>query len=416
MTKFVHTIIIAGALASASALAFSCMKAGSAASFDSRGGAYPMDAEAAYSDGGNGQGGGDASGIVTAGEWNDLDNWKFWSKLAEGDFKDMTGDWGFYTDGRVAVKAVDEDGVPVCGAKVELLRDGSAIWTTKTDNHGRAECWTGLYDGKYASSGLSLAIAGKTMEEIPAVTWFQDDEVKTNVYTISPISTQYAADIAFIVDATGSMADEIMFLKSDMVSIIKKVMESQSGMKIRTGAVFYRDEGDDYLTRTSNFNDELSVTRDFIEAQNADGGGDYPEAVHSALEASIQELSWSSEAMTRLAFMLLDAPAHDDPAIIESLHKSIRIYAQNGIKLIPISASGIEKSTEALLRMFSIATNATYVFITNDSGVGNDHIEASVGDYQVEKLNDLIIRLINYYTETPAAEQPSSGSQEEPAQ
>ena len=33
------------------------------------------------------------------------------------------------------------------------------------------------------------------------------------------------------------------------------------------------------------------------------------------------------------------------------------------------------------------------------SGVGGDHIEASVGQYKVEQLNDLLVRLISEYTE-----------------
>ena len=36
-----------------------------------------------------------------------------------------------------------------------------------------------------------------------------------------------------------------------------------------------------------------------------------------------------------------------------------------------------------------------YVFITNHSGIGNDHLEPTVGDYEVEFLNDLMVRLIN---------------------
>jgi hypothetical protein len=51
------------------------------------------------------------------------------------------------------------------------------------------------------------------------------------------------------------------------------------------------------------------------------------------------------------------------------------------------------------MRFFSITTNGTYVFITNHSGVGNSHLEPSVGEYQVEFLNDLMVRLINKYAE-----------------
>ncbi len=44
-----------------------------------------------------------------------------------------------------------------------------------------------------------------------------------------------------------------------------------------------------------------------------------------------------------------------------------------------------------------MATGGTYVFLTNDSAVGGEHIAASVGEYQVEKLRDLIARLIIAY-------------------
>ena len=64
------------------------------------------------------------------------------------------------------------------------------------------------------------------------------------------------------------------------------------------------------------------------------------------------------------------------------------------IKIIPVTASGIDKETEFLMRFFSVSTNGTYVFITNDSGIGNDHIEASVGEYEVENLNDLLVNML----------------------
>ena len=100
-----------------------------------------------------------------------------------------------------------------------------------------------------------------------------------------------------------------------------------------------------------------------------------------------------------LAFLLLDAPPHHNQEVMESIRKSIETYAANGIKLIPIAASGIDKNTEFLLRLMAIFTDGTYVFITNHSGIGNDHIEPTIGQYQVELLNELIVRLIGEYTE-----------------
>ena len=63
----------------------------------------------------------------------------------------------------------------------------------------------------------------------------------------------------------------------------------------------------------------------------------------------------------------------------------------------PVAASGVDKDTEFMLRFFDLATGGTYVFLTNDSGIGNDHIEASVGDHEVEPLADLMVKLIRKY-------------------
>ena len=60
------------------------------------------------------------------------------------------------------------------------------------------------------------------------------------------------------------------------------------------------------------------------------------------------------------------------------------------------------------MKALSIATNGTYVFITDDSGVGLPHLEATVSDFKVEMLNDLMVRLI-----TDFSEQPDCGSKKQ---
>ena len=353
------------------------------------------------------QGGNSEAGIVTAAEWNDLVHWDFWAELLQKeDFKDKSDYWKFYTDNRVAVKVTDKSGNPCIGSHVALVREKngsrSTVWETITDNHGQAECWIGLFQRENVSvEELRITIEGELMDGHPQVSSLgQGGNVALNSYTVavsSPANSR--ADIAFIVDATGSMSDEIDFLKSDLTDIISKVAEVRPSLTMRTAALFYRDKGDEYLTRHSDFSENLATTTAFIGEQSADGGGDYPEAVHTALEEMLQNLSWDANARTRLAFLILDAPPHYQSDIIGSLQKSIATAARSGIRLIPVTASGIDKNTEFLMRFFAIATGGTYVFITNDSGVGDSHIEASVGDHEVELLNSLIIRLIGYYTE-----------------
>ena len=152
------------------------------------------------------------------------------------------------------------------------------------------------------------------------------------------------------------------------------------------------------MTKYSQFTDDYRQTIQYIAMQNARGGGDHPEAVHTALETGLQNLDWNASARARIAFLVLDAPAHQDhQGVIESLQRSIESYAKYGIKIIPVFCSSPTKECEFMCRYFSILSGGTYVFLTDDSGVGGDHIEASVGDFQVEALNDLLVRLIAKY-------------------
>lgn len=372
----------------------------------------------AGSQGGNEQ---SQAGRVTAGEWRDLDNWLFWSGLMTENIVDSSETneeyypyeiesygyycsyWGFYTNNRVAVRLTDASGAPQKDVPVQLVRlngeNPIVLYEARTDNKGETNLWLGLTQEQKSvdATTLALVVNGAQQPEAVRITHFGEEPV-WNAFTAS-VAGAVNMDIAFIVDATGSMTDEIDFLKADLTNIISTVQSRHADANIRTAAVFYRDEGDDYLTRESDFSANLSTTTAFIELQTADGGGDYPEAVHSALQAGIQKLSWHENNCIRLAFMLLDAPPHKNDQVIASLQQSIPQYSKAGIRIIPVAASGIDKTTEFFLRFTAIATDGTYVFLTNDSGVGGDHIKATVGEYKVELLNELIVRLIEEYLE-----------------
>lgn len=349
-----------------------------------------------------GEGGNTSAGVLTAGEWNDLDHWDFWGKLfKDEDITKASKVWEFNVDKRIAVKVTDAAGKAVSGARVEATMDSKIVWSTVTDNHGTANLWLNLFDGKELDDDavLKVRINGKEQSGTPVISYPQDGDAKVNSYKASQkADIENSVDVAFVVDATGSMEDEIRFLQDDIEDIIGKASAINSA-SIRTGAIFYRDEEDEYVTRSSQLTAKTADTREFIRHQSAYGGGDYPEAVHTALEATLQELDWNVYAKSRIAFLILDAPAHLKTKVVESLHKSIEKFADMGIIIIPVAASGADLQTEFMLRNFAIVTNGTYTFLTNDSGVGGDHLEPRVGEFEVEKLNELMTRLISHYME-----------------
>ncbi len=348
--------------------------------------------ESSSDNGGQGQ-----AGLITAGEWNDLLNWDFWENLLiEQDYSQMPSYWDFYTNNRLSILILNSN-TPVINAKVELLRNESVLWTAKTDNRGYAELWVGMFQKEESIDLSSLTI--KVNDEIQNHELVLIENGVNEINISSNSDNLKRVEISFIVDATGSMGDELEFLKEDLKSVIDSVKNDDANLDIYTSTVFYRDEGDEYVTRKSEFTGDLNKTVDFINQQSANGGGDFPEAVHTALNVGINELQWSDNAKTRIAFLLLDAPPHYETDIVNNIHDIIRNASQKGIKVIPITASGIDKETEFLMRFMAILTNGTYVFITNDSGIGNDHLVPSVGQYEVEYLNDLMVRLIKEYSE-----------------
>ena len=345
---------------------------------------------------------GGQAGVLTAGEWNDLDHWDFWSGLMTGqEYGDISGYWRFYTSRRVAVRVADASGKRLPAVKVVLEQNQKAIWTALTDNLGEASLWVSPFTAQAGIDNLAVVVNGVRQTAAPKVTpWnVQQESADVNFYILDNApAAEKKADVAFIVDATGSMGDEIAFLKKDLMNILDRVKGGQSDIELRTATVFYRDEGDEYVTKHSDFTGDYKKTIQYIAMQNANGGGDLPEAVHKALEAGLQNLSWNMSARARVAFLVLDAPAHQDhQGVIESLQTSIEHYAAYGIKIIPVFCSSPSKECEFMCRFFATLTGGTYVFLTDDSGVGGDHIEASVGQFQVEPLNDLLVRLIAKY-------------------
>ena len=338
------------------------------------------------------------AGIITAAEWNDLLNWPFWESIMNRDtLKEIPNVWHIYNTNRISVLVTDALRKPQVNISVDLFSNttGNIIFSTKTDNSGKAELWPSLFNNsQIILKNYSLNI-NKGEKSISNITFFANG---VNEVIINSANKTNEVDIAFVVDATGSMSDEIDFLKNELYDVLQRIQDTLKDNKLMTSAVFYRDEGDDYLTRENPFSNNITSTINFIKNQSANGGGDFPEAVHSALDVSINNLQWNIQAKNKIIFLLLDAPPHNNETVKNSLQKSISLASSKGIKIIPISASGIDDATELFLRMLAISTNSTYIFITDDSGVGNPHKTPIVGKYTVEKLNNLLVRLVAKYS------------------
>jgi len=349
---------------------------------------------------------GSRSGALTAGEINDYSKWKMWQDLSASELKSFADAWKIAPKGRYTLELRSQSGLPLADAVVRLIANRSkVIYSARTDNTGKAELWYTTTGEEVVRSGLSMEIDYKGQkEEVKNVTPF--DEGVNHLMMRVECAEMNNVDIAFVVDATGSMGDELNYLKEEMNDIIFKSKQISSTLNFHFANVFYRDEGrEEYLTKEMDFDRVLSKSVQFIDEQRAGGGGDYEEAVEVALDKAINDLSWNEEARTRIIFLILDAPPHNTDANQKKLNVLIRKAAEKGIRIVPVGASGINKSTEYLMRTMAIATNGTYTFLTDHSGIGNSHIEPSTDEYEVETFNDILVRIVKSYTYMPDCEQ-----------
>ena len=61
---------------------------------------------------------------------------------------------------------------------------------------------------------------------------------------------------------------------------------------------------------------------------------------------------------------------------------------------MPVAASGVEESAQYVMRTMAALTQSRYIFLTDDSGVGNPHAEPDVACYVVSRLDQLIARVL----------------------
>lgn len=352
-------------------------------------------------DGGGGADGGEPfpapePGQLTAGQWSDLDNWAFFRDIAQspGEPGTQEAHWSIHTAQRVPVIVSDGES-PIADARVQLLDGaGAALWEARTDNRGRAELFAGL-DGGTPESDLSIEVSsGDASMTVPGVAAGASEPI--TIALSGAAEPPGLLDLMFVVDTTGSMGDELTYLQAELDDVISRVKDSQvgSGLSVRLSVDFYRDCGDEYVVRSFPFTEDIDQGAAWLGAQASGGGGDFPEAVERALHSAIDEHEWSESARARLLFLVLDAPPHHSPEILATLQAVTRKAATKGIRIIPVASSGVDVSTEMLLRLLAVTTGGSYTFLTDHSGIGNDHLEPTIGAFEVELLNEMLVRII----------------------
>jgi len=345
------------------------------------------------------------SGTLTAGSFDDVERFddyrRFLSQTMQADSGGVLPE--LRLGQRVMIHVSDEQGLPVCNARVVVReprrhgqqkpnrhRQQSKAFDLPTGTDGRTMFLTGL-DSAAGANKFSVTVHPPDGSE-PVVATMRTDKSPWRITLPGTVAkSPRRLDLALVVDTTGSMGDELEYLKVEIDSIARAVYEMFPNVDQRYSLIVYRDNGDEYVTRVFDFTDSLEGFRTTLAAQSASGGGDYPEAVHQALQHA-GELDWRGGDTARVLFLVGDAPPHD--AFAGQTIDAVETLRAEGVRIFPVASSGVKFKAEYVMRAASFLTLGQYLFLTDHSGVGNPHAEPHVPDYRVDRLNRLMIRMI----------------------
>lgn len=346
------------------------------------------------------------SGTLTAGSLNDHDGYGEFLKYVQTARQRATGQTLTAFDGRrIPIQVVGALGHPIANARVSIsaildketdepLRYGEdarvrPMISLRTGSDGQTALVPSL-DG--AGSATSFEIVVTTAEGTTAT---QQVSLNQTPWTVEVDQAGRAfpgqLDLALIIDTTGSMGDELEYLKVEIDNIAARISRLFPDVDQRYALILYRDNGDEYVTRTFDFTGSINELRTQLSRQQASGGGDYPEAMQEALQQSTK-LSWREGSAARVAFLVGDAPPHTQH-IDQTLDAVMNLRKQE-VTLFPIAASGARDEAEYVMRVSAFLTHGQYLFLTDHSGVGNPHAKPTAPKYNVERLDQLMVRMV----------------------
>ena len=341
---------------------------------------------------------------LKAGEVNDNQRWNEYLQFT----KDYDGHPVHRTNlaDRQIITVLDRDGNPVPNAIVTVNDNGKKLTEYLTYADGRTLIFPEAIQSRPASGAggwwengqldISVERDGFTGETI-LVPQEGDSHTHTHTVTLDGKMTygmSVPLDVLFLLDSTGSMADEIQQIKTTMQSIAKRVSNLPANPDLRFGMVSYRDRDDTYVTRLHDFDGNVDRFQQTIRGVRASGGNDYPESLNQALHEAVNDASWRENAI-RLIFLIADAPPHLDYPQDEDYAVDMVRAREKGIKIFSVASSGLDEQGEYIFRQIAQQTMGSFLFILyRDGPQGKLDTPHSVEQFTVNNLDGLIVRLI----------------------
>lgn len=301
---------------------------------------------------------------------------------------------------RHIISVRDAQGLPVLDAHVTAFAEGELVFEGRTTATGQVLIHPralGLQDG----SAVAVRVEKDGVVNEIGFIGGQSDHHVVRLEHGGRVGAPVALDVLFLIDATGSMGDEIDKLKASILEISAQIDALPARPDVRFGMVTYRDRGDAYITQVYEFTPDVQAFQADLREVQAGSGGDTPESLNEGLHRAIWDAQWRSGETVRLVFLVADAPPHLDYDQDYDYAQEMVEAVRRGIKIIPIASSGLDDQGEYIFRQLAQSTLGRFVFLTyaeagqpgSGPGAETDHSIAPQ-DYTVDVLDSLIVRLV----------------------
>lgn len=315
---------------------------------------------------------------------------------------------------RHVIRVVDGSDRPVLGAIVDVSDDrGLSMISLRTMADGRVLFFPRLSSNPSSSYYRVTARLGgqsveQTIDRSRASLQLRLPEGRSSSNSVPKI------DVQFLIDTTGSMSDEIDRLRSNMVTVSERIASLPSRPDVRFGMTVYRDCGDEFVSRTYDFDKDVSRFRRELNTVVAGGGGDTPEHLNQALHDAISRPGWRGDDTVKLVFLIADAEPHlDYPGDYDYSIETL-IAARRGIKIHPIASSGLNPTGEFIFRQVALHTMGKFLFLTygaDGKSPGDRRVDLNVDAYETLALDQLVVRLVSEELSWQEAVSPGSNGQ-----
>lgn len=196
------------------------------------------------------------------------------------------------------------------------------------------------------------------------------------------LNDTYGLDIAFLLDATGSMAHAIEGVKDHIQKTVSGVQEQYPQCSVRVGVVAYRDF--DIIeppsgVETLDFTSDIEAFKMFLSNLRARGGDDEAEDVFSGLK-KCTKLSW--EANARAVIHIADAACHGqlfhtnrvhdkypniDPNGSETMEVLTNLLSEDACNVNTYQFFHLNRSTKPMIEKFKeLVKNKASSFLEDD--------------------------------------------------